>query len=1218
MMLKQTVSEHGVMVVKHASSWARRALNGTVTVAVLLALYALVGFLVLPEIAQRQLETRATQELGRTTTLRRVEFNPFTFRGRLLDLAIANRDGPGSLLRFDALDVDVSGASIRYLAPVFDAVRLVRPQIDLVRNDDGSYSISDLIEGWLARPPGPTPQFSLNNIEIEDGSATLDDRPHARKLTLAQLGIAVPFLSSLAHDAEIRVTPRLEGTIEKTSFKLAGTSTTPFADVQEATLDLDLDRFAFAKYAEYIPLPPTIKLVDGALTTHLTLAFATDKGTPRAITLSGTARVDQVALARRDGSPLLSAQKIDIGIKEVDALSRKFTLDRLAVRAPRAELRRLADGTLELQRLFTFPSKTQQAATNDAAAGAWRVSLTNVGISDGALRLMDGTVSPAFDASLSNVAMKAQEIHLPGAANGLAVTFDSDEGAHFEGHADADLQAKRAQGQFALTRFHLDKLYPYYASALNLEVRRGTVDLAANFAVDASREPTQLTLQEGTASVGDIEMALPGEREPLWQIPHADLEGIGFDLARRVISIDRAESREGTIRIVRQSDGSVDFERIVKTRAAENARDDTRERKRFVANVAQSADTQEERGHAGWTYAIHKLAFARLVGAFEDRAVKPAVRMRIDGKVGAENLGNAPGSKGTLDAAVRVGAAGRLRAAGMLATNPVALDLRIDAGNVDLVALRPYYEAQTNVIVTRGAVTTKGRVTFAASRSPVQARYTGDIIINDFASLDRPSSQELLRWKKLTLTGVDAGTQPYKVALGSVALDDFYARLIVNADATLNLRKLMSPEDASGEAPRSASTVSRTTTTEVAAPTSDELPVAIERIQLSGGEVEFSDYFIKPNYSAHLTNVGGSVSAISARQSGNVELTARLENNAPVSVRGAVNPFSRELALDLQAKATDIDLPPLTPYSTKYAGYGIQKGKLSFEVHYAIDKRKLSATNKLVLDQLTFGERVDSPTATKLPVVLAVALLKDRNGRINLDLPIQGTLDDPQFSVWRIIVQIIGNLIEKIVTAPFAVLGALVGGGGEQQLAYVEFAPGRADIEPAAEAKLQTLAKALADRPALKLDAAGRAIPDQDREGLKHVALDRALRAQKQKALASRGESAPETLTIEATEYDDYLKAVYHDAKLPDKPRNFFGLEKDVPMEEMESRLLASYGADDTALRDLANRRAQAVEEWLVGHGGLAADRVFVLAPKLDATGIKDEGAATRVDFSIK
>jgi hypothetical protein len=409
----------------------------------------------------------------------------------------------------------------------------------------------------------------------------------------------------------------------------------------------------------------------------------------------------------------------------------------------------------------------------------------------------------------------------------------------------------------------------------------------------------------------------------------------------------------------------------------------------------------------------------------------------------------------------------------------------------------------------------------------------------------------------------------------------------------------------------------RTATRELPEPAGDrELPVSIGRISVNGGDVQFSDFFVKPNYSAHLTGVSGTVSALSATQAGQVELNARVENTAPVEVRGSVNPFARELSLDLTAKATDIDLPPLTPYSAKYAGYGIQKGKLSFEVHYAIDQRKLAATNKLVLDQLTFGERVESPTATKLPVLLAVALMKDRNGVINLDLPIQGTLDDPQFSVWRIVVQIIGNLITKIVTAPFAVLSALGGGGGEQ-LSYVEFAPGRADISDAGASKLGSLAKGLADRPALKLDAAGRAAPDVDRDGLKRAALERALRAQKQKTLAAHGDSV-ESVKVEADEYPKYLKAVYKDTKLSDKPRNMLGFEKDIPPAEMEALLLASYGADETALRDLANRRAQAVKDWLVGVGGVASQRVFVVAPKLTADGIEDKGAPTRVDFSIK
>ena len=234
-------------------------------------------------------------------------------------------------------------------------------------------------------------------------------------------------------------------------------------------------------------------------------------------------------------------------------------------------------------------------------------------------------------------------------------------------------------------------------------------------------------------------------------------------------------------------------------------------------------------------------------------------------------------------------------------------------------------------------------------------------------------------------------------------------------------------------------------------------------------------------------------------------------------------------------------------------------------------------------------------------------MLKDRDGVIHLDLPIEGTLDDPKFSVWGIIVQVVVNLVTKAATAPFALLGALAGGGGEQ-LAYVEFAPGRAEISTAAETKLRSLSKALADRPGLKLDAAGRAVPELDRDGLKRAALDHALRSQKQKAIASQGESAPplDSVVIEASEYPQYLAAVYRDANLPDRPRNVLGMAKDIPPAEMEALLLASYGADDEALRSLA------------GSGGIAGERVFIVSPKLGGEGIEDKGPPTRVDFALK
>jgi hypothetical protein len=615
---------------------------------------------------------------------------------------------------------------------------------------------------------------------------------------------------------------------------------------------------------------------------------------------------------------------------------------------------------------------------------------------------------------------------------------------------------------------------------------------------------------------------------------------------------------------------------------------------------------------------VRELLLERFGADFEDRAASPAVKLRIaEARIEAKDLDSGRGSKARFDIAARVGVKGRVRADGTFGAEPLAVDARVVASAVDLVPLRPYLEGQANVVVTSGFVNAKGRITFGDSGAAGAAgRYVGDVVVSDFDSLDRPTSQELARWKTLRVTGIDLASAPFSVAIDAVALDRFYSRLILGADGKLNVLQLLRPDASTQATPPAEGSVPAAAP--VPASERRDIPASIGRIQVSGGEVEYSDFFVKPNYSAHLTGFDGKVSALGPAQAGAVEITARVDGTAPVDIRGTVNPFAKQLALDLTGKATGVDLPPLTPYSVKYAGYGIEKGKLTMEVHYKLDDRKLTATNKLVLDQLTFGERVESPTATKLPVLFAVSLLKDRNGVIDLDLPISGTLDDPKFSIWGVIGQIFRNLLTKAATAPFALLGALVGGG--EQLAYIEFAPGHAALTPAAEAKLASLAKALADRPGLKLDAAGRAIPDVDGPGLKRAALEQAIRIRKQKALSAAGESAPplEAITVDSSDYAKYLKGVYGDTKLPNKPRNFIGMAKDIPAAQMEALLLAGYPIDENALRELASRRAQVVKGWLTSTGNIPAERIFIVAPRIGAEGLKGEGAPTRVDFAIR
>ena len=523
-----------------------------------------------------------------------------------------------------------------------------------------------------------------------------------------------------------------------------------------------------------------------------------------------------------------------------------------------------------------------------------------------------------------------------------------------------DLSRSAARGHFSLTNFHLAKLYPYYAETLDLEVRGGTIDLAADFDVAARDAPLQLTLAQGAATLHDIEMAVRDEPVPLWRIPRADMNDVAFDLAKQSVAIGTVDCKKAAFTLVRQADGVVNVARLVRTTA------------RTGTNAGAASDD------AGWSFVARKVLFENVAADFEDRVPQPPVKLKIaDARIAVDKLTNVRDAKGAIDAVAKIGRGGRLRVSGALATNPLSADWRVDASGLDLVPLRPYFEARTNVIVTSGAVAAKGRLAFATdAASGLRASYAGDVAISDFGSLDRPGSQELLRWKTLTLTGVDVASEPRKVALGAIGLDDFYARVIVNPDATLNLKQLLagdSPATPAAEAPAAPPAALKVpprdhtrAANRFAEPYRDEGASAaapgaagIAGVDRSHPALERRSPVLGFLRQAELLGAShqsrGSVSALSTTQAGQVEIAGRVEGTAPVDVRGSINPFARNVALDITAKATDVDLPPLTPYAQKYAGYGIEKGKLSLQVHYKIDDRKLTATNRIVLDQLTLG-----------------------------------------------------------------------------------------------------------------------------------------------------------------------------------------------------------------------------------------------------------------------
>jgi len=391
-------------------------------------------------------------------------------------------------------------------------------------------------------------------------------------------------------------------------------------------------------------------------------------------------------------------------------------------------------------------------------------------------------------------------------------------------------------------------------------------------------------------------------------------------------------------------------------------------------------------------------------------------------------------------------------------------------------------------------------------------------------------------------------------------------------------------------------------------------------ISLVNGRIDFTDHFVKPNYSADLSALTGKLSAFSSQpvdgkaRLADLELHGKAQQTASLEIVGKLNPLAKPLELDIGAKVRDLELAPLSPYTTRYTGHGIERGKMSVDLNYKVEPDgRLTATNKLVLNQLAFGEEVPGAERT-LPVKLAVALLADRNGVIDVELPLSGSVNDPQFSLAPLIWKGIVNLIVKAITSPISLLTGGGGGGGSGGPSdVIVFEAGRDTLNDAARQSLDKVAKAMTDRPNLRMTVVGTASLDKEKDAYRKARLREMAQAEKRRAAVRAGKDAGAVEPLTDAEYPALLEAVYKRADIS-KPRNLIGMAKDLPLAEMEDLLMSNMTVDEEAIRQLAVQRGVVVRDYLLEHKA-PAESLFLGAVQTKASGADwKPGAELKVD----
>jgi uncharacterized protein involved in outer membrane biogenesis len=1181
----------------------------------LVSIFAAVGVLlglIAPPLIREKLASTLSDRLHRQVTIEQLRINPYAMTLTVRGFVVRERQAQSVAVSFDELFINLELRSLFRLAPVIKQLRLAKPYIHLVRNEDRTYNFQDLMAGPKSDGGGGPPRFALQNIEIVDGKIDFDDRPESTQHSIADIRIGIPFISSLPSYADVYVKPSFSAVVNGAPLHLGGESK-PFKDTHESTLSLSIDKLEIAKYLEYSPVSLNFKVPAGELEGKLTASFRAAKSSPAVLSISGHLGLEKFEMQQSGGAPLLKLPALEVAIDGIEAFAGKASIKSVKAQGIELHIGRNRDGALNVAHLVAAPPGAEEVETKtqQAEGQAFQYAIGEIALESATVHFQDEAAARPYKTRLDGLTVKVTGLtnERDRKAN-VEISFETGAKEKFSHTGSLQLAPLAVEGKVDIQGFRPGGLQPYYQNALAAEVKEGLLDLSARYSYEKKGEAPEFKLAGVNALLKSLRLELAGQPEPLWRIGSLAVKDASVDVAKRSIVIGAIEARDGTNYIQRDTDGTVNYARIAG--------------KAEPAPAAAPAPA-EAKTDSPWNIEAKRIAIDRFRFSWDDRAHRMPAKLAIsDLSLRAQNLSTEKNRTGKAVLQARVGDSGALRLSGPVSISPVNARLAVEAQDLDIVPLQPYLGDDFNFVLTAGSAGTKGELTLDGSGGgPMKISYAGAAEIADFGSLEKTSSQDLLKWRSLALDGVQLATQPFQLRIGEITLGDFYSRLIIQPDGRTNLQTLRNQSSDGKEQAAADISAPQKTPPSDPPPEGDRRAVTIGKINLKSGNINFSDFFIKPNYSANLTDVEGAISELKPETPGDLDLKARLDGAAPVEIKGKLNPLSKELFLDIVADAREIELNPFTPYSGKYVGYGIERGKLSFNVKYRLENRKLAGQNKIILNQLTFGEKIESPTATKLPVLLAVALLKDRNGVIDVDLPISGSLDDPQFSVGGIVLRIIINLITRAVTAPFTLIASVFGGSGAsgEELSYIEFAAGRSNLDQPDQAKIATLARALNNRPALNLEITGRFDPLTDLDGLKRAGIERKVKAQKHKDLLRRGQAprSVDDVQVDAGEYAKYLKDAYGEETFP-KPRNIIGLARDLPVSEMEKLMMQYAKAGDDDLRRLGDQRAQAVRNALLKTGQIGAERLSVAASKSFTTEerAKLKGRPNRVDFSMR
>jgi len=1123
-----------------AKRWRRLLLNRWIMAGVgVVSLYALLGFLLSPWLFKRYVSNYVVEKLKRKASIVEVRVNPFLFTFDAKGFALKEADG-SPIIGFGRLFVDFELSSLFHWAWTFADIRIERPSLHVEIRHDGRLNLAALSDNLPNSEGSPTeagqlPRLLLQHAELIDGSFTFSDRsditPAAE--TFAPLNIEFKDLSTLP-DRKGPYTVRANLPGGGTVGWRGQVSLQPIFSQGQ----LSVSGFKLATAWKFAQDEVNLAEPVGEMDFSTRYRFDYRKYNPLLTLKDSKLALKGVVLTEKGKStPILALETIEVTGMRLDLHAGEVMVPNITVRDGRIAASVNEEGVFNWQKLAVRRKPADVTAPIPGASAStsrpWRLKAGAVNVENVALDYTDRSRATPLTLSISGV------------------------------------------------------------------------NILLNALAEVGAEPTKATVDGLKVKLSRIALSETGDDISLIAIDTLALDDGRIDMGNRSIILTRVAATGGGTRVVRGKDGRIRLAEML-------APGDRGKLKREIIETGEKARSEGK----PWSFRLDAFDLNDFSAALQDRTIDPAIVYDLrDIRASLKNLTNDGKTPINLDAQLKVVQGGSVKVNGQVSQVGDHAEARAKIVGVSLKPLHPALSKFTSLALESGKVNVSARVRYRAGKSGPQVRANGSVSVDRLRLNEAGTGERFLEWKGMSANGLKFGLSPHGLQIEEVRLLEPGAKVVIFKDRSINLVKaIKAPDVAGAEKTSYLKQVPKQVPAVVPNTNQTLFPVSIERVRVEKGVVDFADLSLVLPFATRVTDFNGGAVGISSDPASraSVTLEGKVDPYGLATVKGRLSPFMPKTFTDIAVTFRNVEMTPLSPYSATFAGRKIASGTLSLDLEYKIQNSELLGDNEVVLEQFTLGDRVEAPNAVNLPLDLAIALLTDAEGKIDVAVPVHGNLNNPKFKYGHVIRQAFINLITKIVTAPFRALGGLMGDKSEQMDA-ISFYPGSNRLLPPELKKLKKVVDALEKRPKLRLVVHGRFDPKVDGEALRKERVRRALGVQTGVKFApdealgpiafdnAKTQQALEEL-IERRSGDNavgdfktqYEKVTGEKAKRVNSALAFFGGESSDTAfyQAMFKELVKQEPLMDTDLRDLAQRRAEAIIKYLKTTAGLGVTRV--------------------------